>query len=188
MILDSMIKKGKRPLTCLDVEQAREFVGMECIFSDYYDNYQNIRKYDIENHNEYTGILSIDEGKGCGDYVFKNAKNKSRYRLILPREWVKLPKAPEFVPYTLDTWQHEFNPGDVITFRGKVGSNRDGSQYKCIYAGWRQDSAPDAIIILGLWGFTFKELFELYEIHRGDGPRDWEPFGRKVETIDLNVI
>lgn len=183
MILDSRIKEGKRPLTCLDVEQAREFVGKECIFSDFFFNYLDIEKFNIDNDNEHTGILSIDDN--LSDYIFKNDRNKSCYRFILPCEWVKLPRAPEFVPYTLDTWQHEFNPGDVITFRGKVGSNRDGSQYKCIYAGWRQDSAPDAIIILGLWGFTFKELFELYEIYRDN---TWEPFGRKVETIDLNVI
>lgn len=177
MKLDSMIKEGKRPLTCIDVEQAREFVGKECIFSDYYDNYQDIRKYDIESHNKYTGILSMDDEKKWGDYVFKNTKNKSRYRLILPCEWVQPPKTPEFVPYTLDTWQHEFEPGDVIIFRGKVGTDRDGIQYKCIYAGWRQDFL-NYVIILGLWGFTFKELSELYEIYRDN---TWEPFGRKVE-------
>lgn len=27
MILDSRIKDGKRPLTCIDIEQARAFVG-----------------------------------------------------------------------------------------------------------------------------------------------------------------
>lgn len=190
MILDSMIKEGKRPLTCLDVEQAREFVGKECIFSDNYDNYRNIRKYDIDNDFEYTGILSMSDQTNCGDYVFKNAKNKNRYRLILPREWVQLPKAPEFVPYTLDTWQHEFEPGDVITFRGKVGTSREGRQYKCIYAGWRfigSDITQDAkvTVALGFRAFTFSELFDLYEINR-DG--NWEPFGRKVETIDLNAI
>ena len=184
MILDPRIKEGKRPLTCLEVEQAREFVGKECIFSDRYENFKDLNQYLFVD----SAILSIDERASCGDYVFRNTKNNFRYRLILPCEWIEQPDTPEFVPYTLDTWQHEFNPGDVITFRGKIGTNRDGSQYKCMYAGWRQDSAPDAIIILGLWGFTFKELFELYEIHRGDGPRDWEPFGRKVETIDLNAI
>lgn len=184
MILDSRIKDGKRPLTCIDIEQAREFVGKECIFSDFFLNYVDIEKFNIDNDNEHTGILSIDDNSS--DYIFINDRNKSRYRFILPCEW--LPKAPEFEQYTLDTWEHEFELGDVIIFRGKVGTERAGSRYKCIYAGWRQDLLQDAIVFLGLWGFTFKELFELYEIHRGDGPRDWEPFGRKVETIDLNAI
>lgn len=187
MILDSRIKEGKRPLTCIDIEQAREFVGKECIFSDFFLNYVDIEKFNIDNDNEHTGILSIDDNSS--DYIFINDRNESRYRFILPCEW--LPKATEFVPYTLDTWEHEFNPGDVITFRGKVGTERAGRQYKCIYAGWRRvinsDITQDATVTvdLGLWGFTFKELSELYEIYRDN---TWEPFGRKVETIDLNVI
>lgn len=185
MILDSRIKEGKRPLTCLDVEQAREFVGKECIFSDFFINYVDIEKFNIDNDNEHTGILSIADDSSC-DYIFINARNKSRYRFILPLEWVKQPTTTEYVPYTLDTWEQEFKTGDVIIFRGKVGTDREGSKYKCIYAGWRHNI--NNVIILGLWGFTFKELFELYEINRGDSPRDWEPFGRKVETIDLNVI
>lgn len=190
MILDSRIKEGKRPLTCIDIEQAREFVGKECIFSDFFSNYLDIEKFNIDNDNEYTGILSIADDSSC-DYIFINARNKSRYRFILPCEWVQLPKATEFEQYTLDTWEHEFELGDVIIFRGKVGTDRAGRQYKCIYAGWRQvissDITQDATVTvaLGFGGYTFKELSELFEIYRDN---TWEPFGRKVETIDLNVI
>lgn len=175
MELDSRIKEGKRPLTCIDIEQAREFVGKECIFSDRYEKFKDLNKY-LFPGSDHTGILSLDERASCGDYVFRNAKNDVRYDLILPCEWVEQ-STPEFVPYTLDSWQHEFNPGDVITFRGKLGTDRAGTVYECIYAGWRQDFTEDVIIIFGLWGFKFKELFELYEIHRGN---TWEPFGRKT--------
>lgn len=186
MILDSRIKEGKRPLTCIDVEQAREFVGKECIFSDFFLNYVDIEKFNIDNDNEHTGILSIDDNSS--DYIFINDRNTSRYRFILPCEWVQLPKAPEFEQYTLDTWEHEFELGDVIIFRGKVGTDRAGRQYKCIYAGWRQvissDITQDATVTvaLGFGGYTFKELSELFEIYRDN---TWEPFGRKVENIDI---
>lgn len=188
MILDSRIKEGKRPLTCIDVEQAREFEGKQCLFSDSYNNFVDIGKY--AKNTQYIANLSIEENPKHEEYVFINNYDGYRYRLALPLEWIdqKPGNKIDFVKYTLDTWQQEFEPGDVITFRGKVGTERAGSRYKCIYAGWRQDLLQDAIVFLGLWGFTFKELFELYEIHRGDGPRDWEPFGRKVETIDLNAI
>ena len=35
----------------------------------------------------------------------------------------------------------------------------------------------DIIVFFGLPGFTFSELFDLYEIYRGN---TWEPFGRKT--------
>lgn len=177
MKLDSMIKEGKRPLTCIDVEQAREFVGKECIFSDYYDNYQDIRKYDIESHNKYTGILSMDDEKEWGDYVFKNTKNESRYRLILPREWVEQPTTPKFEPYTLDTWEQDFKPGDMVFFRGKEDTPRAKNYYKCMYLGHLEDKNNRILIILGCWLFAFDELIELYEIYRNG---TWEPFGRKT--------
>lgn len=185
MILDSRIKEGKRPLTCLDVDQAREFEGKLCLFSDAYANYKNIQEY-TKHHPKRTGILNFERAEPLvnGDLVFRNANEGVCYSLVLPMEWIKEPKATEFVPYTLDTWEQEFDPGDVIIFRGKVGTDREESKYKCIYAGWRQFWSND-VIILGLWGFSFKELSELYEIYRDN---TWEPFGRKVETIDLNVI
>lgn len=181
MILDSRIKDGKRPLTCIDVEQAREFVGKECIFSDFYINYLDIKKFNIDNDNEHTGILSIDDNSS--DYIFINARNKSRYRFILPCEWVQLPKTPEFVPYTLDTWQQEFEPGDVILFRGKKGSPKDNTCYKCMYNGYLKNKEK-ILILFSPFMFSFTELFEFHEINRDN---TWEPFGRKVETIDLNV-
>ena len=88
MELDKRIKDGKKPLTCLDVEQAREFVGIECIFSDNYENFKNIDKYTSFN-SYYTAILALEDKAHNGDYVFKNTKNAMRYRLILPCEWVR---------------------------------------------------------------------------------------------------
>lgn len=183
MILDSRIKEGKRPLTCIDVEQAREFVGKECIFSDFFFNYLDIEKFNIDNDNEHTGILSIDDN--LSDYIFKNDRNKSCYRFILPCEWVEQPKKTEFEPYTLDTWGQDFKPGDVVFFRGKEDTPKENNYYKCMYLGYLENENNRILVILGPWLFTFFELFELYEIYRNG---NWEPFGRKVETIDLNVI
>jgi hypothetical protein len=97
MKLDSRILEGKRPLTCIDVEQAREFVGKECIFSDYFLNYVDIEKFNIDNDNELTGILSIDDNSS--DYIFINARNESRYRFILPCEWVKKEPTPKHIDF-----------------------------------------------------------------------------------------
>lgn len=184
MILDSRIKEGKRPLTCIDIEQAREFVGKECIFSDFFINYLDIEKFNIDNDNEHTGILSIADDSSC-DYIFINARNKSRYRFILPCEWVKEEKTTKFEPYTLDTWEQEFKTGDVVFFKGKEGTCKDGTLYKCLYLGYLETEDNRILVILGPWLFGFSELLNLYEIDRSG---NWEPFGRKVETIDLNAI
>lgn len=189
MILDSRIKEGKRPLTCLDVEQAREFVGKLCLFSDAYANYKNVQEY-TKHHPKRTGILNFEMAEPLvnGDLVFRNANEGVCYSLVLPLEWIDQGPGNKinFEPYHLETFKKEFNIGDVVTFKGKTNTDRVGSYYKCIYSGYRifaEKGSTNIIVNLGLWGFTFSELFDFYEINRDE---NWEPFGRKVETIDLN--
>lgn len=183
MELDKRIKIGKRPLTCLDVDQAQQFVGKECIFSDSFINYKNIQS--CTENPQYIGILSIEDKfkYSCKEeYPYKNGTDGYCYALVLPLEWIKESGITNFVPYTLDTWKHEFEPGEVITFRGKKGSPKDNISYECIYNGYLKTKEGEIIIILGPFMFSFNELFELHEINRDN---TWEPFGRKVETINL---
>ena len=46
MELDSRIKEGKRPLTCFDTEQAKEFLGKECYFSNCKSHYKNLSAFE----------------------------------------------------------------------------------------------------------------------------------------------
>ncbi len=189
MKLDSRIKYGKRPLTCLDIEQAREFEGKQCLFSDSYVNYKNIRDY--AKYPQYTGILHIGEDKQIlrskEDYIFRNLTDGYLYSLCLPLDWIEQEPGNKinFEQYHLETFKKEFNIGDVVTFKGKTNTDRAGSYYECIYSGYRifaEKGSTIIIVNLGLWGFTFSELFDFYEIKR-DG--NWESFGRKVENIDI---
>lgn len=186
-ILDKKIKPGKRPLTCLDVDQAREFEGKKCFMASglsYFNDLSRFEFEDIKPFNASVGkLLVIDD---LTDHVFYNADTKLAYRCVLPCEWVEQKNEITFEPYTLETFENEFNIGDVVMFRGKSNTDRAGSNYKCVYSGYRifneTCSINNAIVILGLWGFQLSELFDLYEIYR-DG--NWEPFGRKVENIDI---
>lgn len=45
MELDARIVEGKKPLTCLDAEQAKLFIGKECYFSDFASKYKKNRGY-----------------------------------------------------------------------------------------------------------------------------------------------
>lgn len=170
MKLDPRIKKGKRPLTCLDVEQALEFVGKECIFSDFCLNYLDIEKFNIDNDNEHIGILSIDDNSS--DYIFINTRNKSRYRFILPCEWVE-DKTEKYRPYTLGEFIRAFDIGDVFKIRSKH------TNYTAVlsYNGYSKSSIGTCIH-LGADKFTLDELFKIYEIGEGCGPEEtWHPFG-----------
>ncbi len=181
MILDSRIKEGKRPLTCLDVEQAREFEGKRCLFSDSYVNYKNIGEY--AKYPQYTGVLHIGEDKQIlrtkEDYIFRNLTDGYLYSLCLPLDWIEEPKAPKYVrvPYTLDAWERDFKPGDIVVFCGKENTCKEGNYYKCIYSGYLKSPGNRILVIVGPWLFSFDELFKLYEICRNGY---FEPFGKKL--------
>lgn len=181
MELDKRIIEGKRPLTCLDIEQAREFVGKECIFSDSYDNYRDIEKYNIDNNNDYTAILSrIDDDTSNGDYVFNNPKIKARYRLILPLEWVKEPEK-KYRPFTDVEFieKFEFKLGYVIRLRVKDADSlcHTAYEYKTVFTGYRQCSEGIEVFLNDKW-YTMDTLFGSLEYMEDD---EWKPFGVEVK-------
>lgn len=182
-ILDKKIKPGKRPLTSLDIDQAREFEGKKCFMANglsYFCDLSNFK--DIQPFNFTVGnLLVIDD---LTDLVFYNAATKKlAYRYVLPCEWVEQKNEITFEPYTLETFEKEFNIGDVISFRGKKGNVKENIHYKCMYSGnLENDNCGSTRVIFGAFIFSFEELFKLYEINRGG---NWEPFGRKVENIDI---
>lgn len=174
MELDKRIIEDKRPLTCLDVEQAREFVGKECIFSDIYANFKDINQY-LFVDSDYAAILSIDERASCGDYVFKNSKNNLRYSLILPWEWVEQPitPEPEYKPYTLKEFLEAMESG---LFESWIKMRHTKSKKECefLYTGYQRTEVND-YICLGCNLYDFKTLLRDYEIPDLNGK--WHPFG-----------
>ena len=177
MKLDKRIIEGKRPLTCLDIEQAREFVGKECIFSDSYDKYQDIEEYTNDNANNYTAILSgIDNDTSNGDYVFNNPKIKARYRLILPLKWVKEPEK-KYRPFTLDEFVNSYSLGDEIILRIKE-NNKIEHKLFIEYVEDAKNINSRMNICLGGFYYSLKDLFDKSELYTSKG---WKPFGIEVE-------
>lgn len=173
MELDKRIIEGKRPLTAFDVEIAKQFIGKKGYFSHYIDNYADLKLNTVLGTLGSTGD-TFHESFCCTEEPFDNYY----YEFFLPAEWVEQKSEITYEPYTLETFENEFNIGDVVTFRGKLNTDRVGSYYKCVYSGYRfcaVKSSTNLIAILGLWGFSFSELFDLYEIYR-DGK--WQPFGK----------
>lgn len=179
--LDKRIISGKKPLTCFDAEQARNFVGEKCYLTNDISLFSDLDVFkDIEGcksvPNEYDGIINtLSDIDTEISMVFETTY--LRWKFCIPCEWVKQKSEITYEPYTLETFENEFSIGDVVTFRGKSNTDRAGSYYKCVYSGYRffaEKGSTNTILIFGLWGFSLSELFDLYEINR-DGK--WQPFG-----------
>lgn len=178
MKLDSRILEGKRPLTCIDVEQAREFVGKECIFSDKYENFNNLDKYLFVN-SDYSAILSIDDNPNCGDYVFRNAKNAAHYGLILPLEWIRKPEK-KYRLFSLAEWIEQHEIGEIIHYRSKS----EEIVFHHMYVGYAHGIDKDiqeigvGTLTLGVASYSLDYLFDDYEIEVNG---EWKPFGIETE-------
>ena len=165
MKLDPRIKKDKRPLSCFDTEQAKEFLGKECYLSNSIADYADL--------NNVTAKRILDDVSNAS--IPYSSNPAGIYCYCLPCEWVEQPKTPEFEQYTLDTWGQDFKPGDVVFFRGKEDTPKEKNYYKCMYLGYLENNR--ILVILGAGLYAFDELFNLYEIYRNG---TWEPFGRKT--------
>lgn len=171
MELDSRIFQGKRPLTCLDIEKAKEFEGKLCLFSPLLGNYKNISEY--SEYSQYTGILTLRDKFGSSlseECPFRNGNDGYFYEFALPLEWIKEEK--KFRPYK--NIQEFFEDvgcdvGDVIRYRRKT----DDIEYRSFIAGTSNDEGVETVFFCNEC-YTMRELFDFCEIVTLHG---YEPFG-----------
>lgn len=184
MILDKRILPNKRPLTCLDVNEAREFKGKTCIFSDSYAEYKDIKDYTIRNpHN--TGFLEIYDDPEYEDYVFRNSHSGFQYRLALPLEWVTEEKHEKtYRPFSIEEWKFKHSIGDTILYRYKGTYCGEHREVETVYLGYAKpldritDEPGKGELILGDGCHGLQNLCDNYEIWI-DG--EWKTFGVEVE-------
>lgn len=178
MELDSRIVEGKKPLTCFDVEQAKEFLGKECYFSNCKSHYKNLSAFEkyvsLTDHciGTLTAVMDL------GDRVFDVDQRCNEFRYCLPCEWVK-PEEPKkkYRPFSLEEFLKIFDIGDQIDFKIK---NYD--EVKCaMFTGYItdvdriDDKTPGAVeLMLGAFHYSLFSLFEDFELFFED---KWQPFG-----------
>ena len=180
MKLDSRIIEGKKPLTCFDAEEAKQFIGKQ----GYFANCLRVFKT-IEYFKPWT-LTAIDEKE---EHCFKDdATVRDYWVYFLPAEWVQ-EKEPEPVwkPYDLDAWRNDnFRIGSAITFRIKPKTEQDSKNLPVktmVYLGHeeRSNDLDNIIIYIGTIGYSFQYLFENYEIfddkYEKLGCPKWRPFG-----------
>ena len=174
MELDKRIKEGKRPLTCFDTEQAKQFIGKKCYFSDDARDFMDLDKADGDTLFYVAELQNIWTAE---EYCF--ADNSNDWRFILPLEWVREEKTepkPKYRAFTLAEWINQHEIGEVIHCR-----NEHKQEFHVMYTGYVIDNGEDiqdirttGRIMLINMGYLLQELFERYEICI-DGK--WQPFG-----------
>ena len=182
MELDKRIKEGKRPLTCFDIEEAKQFIGKECYFSSKLENFENLSKvphahlYNVDDSSTPFQCYG-DDGILCYDCF------------ILPCEWVMEEEPePKYRAFTLNEFLKSYKIGDTVTFRMKKDEHIPEAEclieYKRMITGYEilpedKDTPGKGSILLGGCPPTgLARLFEFYEIKNSYYcPAVWQPFG-----------
>lgn len=167
MELDKRIKEGKKPLSCLDTDEAKKFIGKEGYFTDCL-----VAFTDISRNDKKWMLKAIDEkAQSC----FKDADGV-RWDYFLPAEWVK-PKEPEskWRAFKDHAEYKEFLNDGIIESWIKIREKETKDTFEVMYVGGGED-----IIYLGGRAFSLSYLFEQYELFN-ENTQEWLPFGVKGE-------
>lgn len=164
MELDKRIIKGRHPLTCFDVEQAKEFLGKECYFSNYLCNFN-----DINSIAPRALLHNITEDKDASNPYYSCP---GYFAYCLPCEWVKEPEK-KYRAFTLAEWINQHEIGEVIHYRSKSEEIEAHVMYMGTYHHKNKGT-----IVLGVASYTLDCLFEECEIEVNG---KWQPFGVIVE-------
>lgn len=170
--LDSRIKAGKRPLNCFDTEQAMQFIGKQCYFSDDATDFMDLDKADGDSSfyiAELQNVWTVEE------YCF--ADNSNDWRYILPVEFVKgeetESESAQIIkrPFTLKEFLTKFKIMYPVRYRPIT--RRDFIIVAGVM-GWFEDKGNEEDgVIIGSRNHTLKDLFDYYEFEQ-DGK--WYPF------------
>lgn len=166
MKLDPRIKSRSDILTCLDIEEAKQFIGQRGYFSDSLYCFSNLFgiKYNILTDVKDNDLpFKMDDG----DY----------WRFFIPESRIIIEnREKKWRPYTLEEFCNIFTVGFPIKFR-KKGEKRD--EWVSVLAGYWNHQVGDEVltyIFIGPVQYTLEELFEDYE-WKNPGTNEWKLFG-----------
>ena len=156
MKLDPRIKKDKRPLSCFDTEQAKQFIGKECYLSNSIVDYADL--------NNVTAKRILDDVSNTS--IPYSSNPAGIYCYCLPCEWVKEPEKKYREYKDLDEFFDVtgLEIGDLIKLKFP-GNN----VAELLIVG-----SCDNGLFIGIHKYTFKQLFEMVEISISG---EWQPFG-----------
>lgn len=161
MELDKRIIEGKKPLLCLDTDEAKQFIGKKGYFSNSLGWYSVLKR---------TWYGTLDEIESDLEQCFYNGESEGYFQYFLPAEWVK-PEEPEkkYRAFTLNEFVNQYSLGDEVIMRSKNNS----TVTHILFVGYKEGGDD---VLLGQYWNTFMILFNNYELYI-DGK--WQPFGIK---------
>lgn len=158
MKLDERIEKLSDILTCVDIEEAKQFIGQKGYFSDCIRNFDDL------------SVKTADVLSGVYDHDMTFiAEDDTHWRYFIPECRLK-PKEKKYRPFT-DTKEfflmRNLEVGDLIHIRSKPYNH----EYHLLIIGWTDEG-----IMLGNFSeMTFDELLDKFELW--DGEDKFIPFG-----------
>lgn len=158
MKLDERIEKLSDILTCVDIEEAKQFIGQKGYFSDCIRNFDDL------------SVKTADVLSGVYDHDMTFiAEDDTHWRYFIPECRLK-PKEKKYRPFT-DTKEfflmRNLEAGDLIHIRSKPHNH----EYHLLIIGWTDEG-----IMLGNFSeMTFDELLDKFELW--DGEDKFIPFG-----------
>lgn len=165
MQLDPRIIKGKKPLSCLETEEAKQFIGKEGYFTDCLAVFTT-----IISRNQKCMLTAIDEkAQSC----FKDDAGGVKWDYFLPAEWVK-ESEKKYRPFTNEEFLALFDSGKLHSIRKKNEKGR----YIITDIYFNDDYENDTVFVLLNHcdaGVGMRYLANNgYEYFDGE---DWQPFG-----------
>lgn len=166
MKLDPMIIEGKKPLTCFDTEEAKQFIGKECYFCDCPLAFEDLDKFTTLAKNVLFRVQDTEKP------FLTDTIASFRYAYCLPCEWVNSeePKI-KWRAFKDHAEYKEFLNDSVIKGWVKIKNKTTNEIYELMYVGGGSDE-----ICLGGMVFSVSNLFDNFELFN-ECTREWQPFG-----------
>lgn len=169
MKLDPRIIKGKRPLTCFDTEEAKNFIGKQCYFTNDITSFEG-----LDSRLNKGKLTSVGDD---GIYPYKHIGTIMVYatNFILPCEWVQEKKKYKWRAFKDHAEYKECLNDGIIESWIKIKEKNSDEIFELMYVGGGGDK-----IILGGQMFTVSRLFNDSELFN-ESADEWQPFGVYAE-------
>jgi hypothetical protein len=175
MELDRRIKDGRRPLCCIDIREAIQFIEMKGYFANDLGAFKYLGFTDHTQRFTSLSYGTLNEVDNGSEKAFSD-KIGHKFNYFLPEEWIE--PEQKYRPYSLDEWKRTHELGTEVVFRKKRKDLESAESAKPVmhrvFLGYDEGECNFEKIHLGYSAFTLCTLFEKYEIYE-DGT--WKPFG-----------
>lgn len=170
MKLDPRIIEGRKPLTCFDCEEAKQFIGQEGYFSNNKTDFQDLNDACRDVLQDVIDSYENTPPFKCSDYIHKN--------YFLPIAWTKeKPYRAYQVKEFYDLFADKVGK-QVFIMRNKY--DPDKAYVALLTEVPLYTNTVQYLVGLGTGTYTLPELVKKYEIF-DDSENKWKPFGVEMK-------